>query len=159
MLQRVFLENEDSLLYNHSRVIKPRKFNSDMMIQLSNQHSVFKFCHLSNNVPNSNVFPVRVHSMISCYINCHVSLVSFILKQLLSLSLCFLTLTFLVGSDQFFSSLSLSLYFGCFLNIGFRCWLFGRNTTVVILCPKCIASGSTCFSLFHYWWCEFWALS
>lgn len=61
-------------------------------------------------------------------VGCHVSLVFFILKQLLSLSLCFLTLIFLEGTGQFFGSLSLSLYFWCFLNIRFRWWLFGRNT-------------------------------
>lgn len=63
MLQCVFPKNKDSLLHNHSRLTKSKKFN---MILLFNRHPVFKCCQLSSNVVESMFSPIRIQSPLQC---------------------------------------------------------------------------------------------
>lgn len=80
------LKKKVILLHNYSPIIKIRKFN---MLLLSNPQSIFTLCQFS--YPGSHIV-----------FSCHVSLISFNLREFLSLSVCFSDLMFLKSTRRVF---------------------------------------------------------
>lgn len=92
ILQHVFLKNKDICLYNHSTIIKFRKYDIDMKILLSN--FIWFIVHMPI-APTYFIIFFSLWSMIhlgSCNaFRCHVPLVSFNLEKNICLTLLFNT--------------------------------------------------------------------
>lgn len=129
------------------------------MVLLSNPQSIFQFCQLSQYCPLWLFFVslcrIQMTPGSNVAFRCQVSLAFFNLE--LSLSLCFLSLTFLRSTGQLFCR--------C-LSFGFVLWFpvdwlglraFGRNVTQATLRPsQCILLRVAWFV--QCWWCCLWSL-
>ena len=149
--QGIILKNKDILFWNHSTLIKVRKF--DIATKLSfNPQSLFHSCWLSPLYLFLWLFffPGRGSNPKSHFwFSCDICLVSFHLKQFLNFFCISWPWHFLKNIGHSFCGRSLSLSLSDVSSwLGSGCVIFGKNTTEGMLGPsQYITAGGT--------WCGF----
>lgn len=148
----VFPRSRTILLHSHSTLIKSETFNNDTTL-VSNSAVYIKIVSGPQTLLSfiaKHFFPVQQPIRDDAFNSSHGFWGSFSLVQLLSLSLCFMRLTFLNITDQFLCKMSPEIWV-CLI---FPCWLHsgGQNTIEVMSClSTCIVSEGTRGCLSYYW--------